>query len=48
MVQEGMWLRPQREDPLLFVDEATQPLTLKPGNVWIQIVPLDMAVTQAP
>jgi hypothetical protein len=47
-VQEGKWLRPQREDPLLFVDEAMQPLALKPGNVWIQIVPLDMDVTSAP
>jgi hypothetical protein len=43
-VQEGLWLRPQRDDPLLFVDEAMQPLKLKPGNVWIQIVPLDLAV----
>ncbi len=47
-VQEGKWLRPQREDPLLFVDEAMQPLELKPGNVWIQIAPLDMDVTSAP
>lgn len=47
-MQEGKWLRPQREDPLLFVDEAMQPLTLKPGNVWIEIVPLDMAVTSTP
>jgi hypothetical protein len=44
-VQEGLWLRPRREDPLLFVDQDMQPLELKPGNVWIQIVPLDMAVT---
>jgi hypothetical protein len=48
VMQEGVWLRPQREDPLLFVDEAMQPLQLKPGNVWIQIVPLDMDVTSAP
>ncbi len=47
-VQEGKWLRQQREDPLLFVDEAMQPLELKPGNVWIQIVPLDMEVASAP
>ena len=47
-VQEGIWLRTQREDPLLFVDEAMQPLALKPGNVWIQIVPLDMDVTYTP
>ena len=48
VVQEGLWLRPQREDPLLFVDEAMQPLALKPGNLWIQIVPLGMDVAHAP
>lgn len=47
-VQEGLWLRPQRDDPLLFVDEEMQPLALKPGNVWIQIVPLAMPVASAP
>lgn len=47
-VQDGQWLRPGREDPLLFVDEAMQPLALKPGNVWIQIVPLDMDVVSTP
>lgn len=47
-VQEGTWLRPQRDDPLLFVDEEMQPLALKPGNVWIQIVPLAMPVASAP
>ncbi len=48
VVQEGLWLRPQRQDPLLFVDEAMQPLALKPGNTWIQIVPLGMDVTYTP
>lgn len=44
-VQEGVWLRPQRGDPLLFAaPDLKNPLTLKPGNVWLQIVPLDMAV----
>ncbi len=47
-VQQGKWLRPQREDPLLFADADMQPLQLKPGNVWIQIVPLDMDVTAEP
>jgi hypothetical protein len=47
-VQEGIWLRQEREDPLLFVDADMQPLALKPGNVWIQVVPLGMDVTHAP
>ncbi len=45
MVTEGAWVRPGREDPLLFVDGDGQPIPLQPGPVWLQIVPLDMAVT---
>ena len=48
VVQEGIWLRPKREDPLLFLDQNYKPLPLKPGKVWIEIVPLDMAVTATP
>lgn len=44
VVQEGSWLRPQREDPLLFVDSAGQSLPLKRGAVWIEIVPLEMMI----
>ena len=47
-VQEGIWLRPKREDPLLFLDQNLKPLPLKPGKVWIEIVPLDMAITATP
>ena len=45
VVQEGSWLRPQRDDPLLFLDSAGKPLPLKRGAVWIEIVPLDMTVS---
>lgn len=48
VVQEGMWVRPKREDPLLFLDQNYQPLPLKPGKTWIEIVPLDMDVTVTP
>lgn len=44
-VQEGTWMRPRREDPLVFLDEQMNVLELKPGPVWIEIVPLDMAVS---
>lgn len=44
-VQEGTWMRPRREDPLVFLDEELKSLELKPGPVWIEIVPLDMAIT---
>ena len=38
---EGLWARPQREDMVVFRDETGQtPIPLKPGNAWLQLVPL--------
>ena len=38
---EGLWARPKREDMLVFRDATGQiPIPLKPGNTWIQLVPL--------
>lgn len=45
VVKEGIWLRPNRQDPLLFVDGNYEPIPLKPGKLWIQLVPLDAKVT---
>lgn len=45
VMQEGTWMRPRREDPLAFLDEKMNALDLKPGPVWIEIVPSDMPVT---
>jgi len=38
---DGQWTRWAREDMLSFFDDAGDPLPLKPGNSWFQIVPLD-------
>ena len=39
---EGLWARPSREDMLVFRDPTGQmPIPLKPGNTWIQLVPLE-------
>lgn len=39
---EGLWARPEREDMLVFRDSSGQiPIPLKPGNTWIQLVPLE-------
>jgi len=40
-VYNGTWIRQAREDLLSFVDETGQPLPLKPGNSWYQLVPLN-------
>jgi hypothetical protein len=38
---EGLWARPNRDDMLVFRDAAGQvPIPLKPGNTWVQLVPL--------
>jgi hypothetical protein len=38
---EGLWARPKREQMLLFRDPTGQiPIPLKPGNTWMQLVPL--------
>ncbi len=38
---EGLWARPKRDDLLVFRDPTGQmPIPLKPGNTWIQLVPL--------
>lgn len=39
---EGLWARPHRDDMLVFRDSTGQmPIPLKPGNTWIQLVPLE-------
>jgi hypothetical protein len=39
---EGLWARPNREDMVVFRDPTGQvPIPLKPGNTWIQMVPLE-------
>jgi hypothetical protein len=39
---EGLWARPKRDDMVVFRDPTGQiPIPLKPGNIWIQLVPLE-------
>jgi hypothetical protein len=38
---EGIWARPKRDEMVVFRDATGQiPITLKPGNTWIELVPL--------
>jgi hypothetical protein len=38
---EGLWARPKRDEMLVFRDPTGQvPIPLKPGNTWIELVPL--------
>jgi hypothetical protein len=42
LAYEGLWARPNRDDMIVFRDPTGQvPIPLKPGNTWIQLVPLE-------
>jgi hypothetical protein len=38
------WSRPNRDDLIRFLDAAGNPFPMKPGNTWIQLVPLDFQI----
>ncbi len=40
---QGYWRREARDEMLTFFDGEGQPLPLKPGNTWFQVVPLGTA-----
>ncbi|HOG45573.1 MAG TPA: DUF3048 domain-containing protein [Anaerolineae bacterium] len=39
------WLRPEAADQMRLVDGSGNDIALKPGQTWIEIVPLDYAIT---
>jgi hypothetical protein len=41
---EVRWIRPQRLDILRYTDSEGRPFPLKPGNTWVQLVPLDFEI----
>lgn len=41
---ELKWSRPQRQDLVTFVDDKGNRFPLKPGNSWVQLVPLDFPI----
>jgi len=47
-VFEGKWSRPGRFDMLSFIDAAGNPIPLKPGITWFQLVRLDAAAQISP
>ncbi len=42
----GRWVRNARDEMLTFTDAQGQPLPLKPGNTWFQVVPLEAQLSQ--
>lgn len=42
----GRWTRAQRSDMLTFTDPQGNPLPLKPGNTWFEVVPLEAKLNE--
>lgn len=42
----GRWQRAARNEMLTFTDAQGQPLPLKPGNTWFQVVPLEASLKE--
>ncbi len=47
-IYNGSWVRQKREDMLSFIDANGDPLPLKPGNAWFQMVPFDFPLVVEP
>jgi hypothetical protein len=43
-VRRGRWIRPDREGAARYVDANGQPILLRPGRTWVELVPAGYAV----
>ncbi len=47
-VYEGKWVRADRHAPFRFLDAQGRDIPLKPGNSWLEVIPLGLTVTVTP
>ena len=49
-IRTGRWVRPDKAQPARYVDSAGNPILLRPGRTWVELLPTGGAVdvTQAP
>jgi hypothetical protein len=43
-VRKGRWIRPDREQPAQYVDANGQPILLRPGRTWVELLPAEYPV----
>lgn len=48
VVKEGRWVAGDANQMTRFVDDEGQPIALKPGRTWIELVPPDYEITTSP
>jgi hypothetical protein len=39
VLRKGTWMRPDKTQPARYVDAAGQPLLLRPGSTWVELLP---------
>jgi hypothetical protein len=47
-VRRGRWFRPDREQPARYVDANGQPILLRPGRTWVELLPSEYAADVEP
>jgi hypothetical protein len=47
-VRQGKWNRPDKTKPAQYVDAAGQPMLLRPGRTWVELLPVGAAVDITP
>ncbi len=48
VVRVGRWVRPDKAKPATYVDAAGQPILLKPGRTWVELLPVGRTVDITP
>jgi Protein of unknown function (DUF3048) N-terminal domain/Protein of unknown function (DUF3048) C-terminal domain len=43
-LRQGRWIRPDHTQPARYVDQSGQPLLLRPGQTWIELLPVGNTV----
>lgn len=48
MLRTGRWVRPDKAQPATYVDAAGNPIPLRPGRTWVELLPVGSAVDITP
>jgi hypothetical protein len=47
-LRQGRWVRPDKAQPAKYVDSAGNPILLRPGRTWVEVLPTGAAVDVTP
>ena len=44
VVRKGTWVRPDKTQPAKYLDANGQPILLRPGRTWVELLPSDAPI----